>query len=366
MAGEEVHEVAVGPVHAGIIEPGHFRFQCHGETVYHLEISLGYQHRGVERALVGGPGPADDALRRDAGRRHDHRPRHRLLPRCRSAGPHRVPPEPRCSAASPWNWNAWPTTSAISEHWPATSASCRRMSYCGRIRGDVLNMTAMLCGNRFGRGLVRPGGVAFDVDERRSSSELQRRLDAMPPGMCACAVELLWDTPVGHGADSKARGDCRRQLCEQTGSGGRGGPGVRLRRDVRQRFPLRHLSLRPDPGLDLAYRRRLRPRLRPLAGSPAIAGFHPEQLEALPGGPIRRRSARWRRQRLVVALVEGWRGEICHVATTDDEGRFAPTRSSIRRSTTGSAWRWHCANQQISDFPLCNKSFNLSYCGHDL
>ena len=55
MAGDEVHEVAVGPVHAGIIEPGHFRFQCQGETVFHLEISLGYQHRGVERALVGGP-----------------------------------------------------------------------------------------------------------------------------------------------------------------------------------------------------------------------------------------------------------------------------------------------------------------------
>ena len=53
--GEDVHEVAVGPVHAGIIEPGHFRFQCHGEEVFHLEISLGYQHRGVERSLVGGP-----------------------------------------------------------------------------------------------------------------------------------------------------------------------------------------------------------------------------------------------------------------------------------------------------------------------
>ena len=53
--GEEVHEVAVGPVHAGVIEPGHFRFQCHGEEVFHLEISLGYQHRGAERALAGGP-----------------------------------------------------------------------------------------------------------------------------------------------------------------------------------------------------------------------------------------------------------------------------------------------------------------------
>ena len=53
--GPEVHEVAVGPVHAGIIEPGHFRFQCHGENVFHLEISLGYQHRGIERAMIGGP-----------------------------------------------------------------------------------------------------------------------------------------------------------------------------------------------------------------------------------------------------------------------------------------------------------------------
>ena len=55
IGGSDIHEVAVGPVHAGVIEPGHFRFQCHGETVYHLEISLGYQHRGIEQALVGGP-----------------------------------------------------------------------------------------------------------------------------------------------------------------------------------------------------------------------------------------------------------------------------------------------------------------------
>ena len=58
--GGEVHEVAVGPVHAGIIEPGHFRFQCAGEEVLHLEIALGYQHRGIEEALAGGPHRGDD------------------------------------------------------------------------------------------------------------------------------------------------------------------------------------------------------------------------------------------------------------------------------------------------------------------
>ncbi|HKI80805.1 MAG TPA: NADH-quinone oxidoreductase subunit C, partial [Pseudodesulfovibrio sp.] len=55
--GEEIHEVGVGPVHAGVIEPGHFRFQCYGERVLHLEISLGYQHRGIEKMLTGGPWP---------------------------------------------------------------------------------------------------------------------------------------------------------------------------------------------------------------------------------------------------------------------------------------------------------------------
>ena len=58
--GDEIHEVAVGPVHAGVIEPGHFRFQCHGEEVFHLEISLGYQHRGAERTLGRRPEQADD------------------------------------------------------------------------------------------------------------------------------------------------------------------------------------------------------------------------------------------------------------------------------------------------------------------
>ena len=56
MDGDEIHgEVAVGPVHAGVIEPGHFRFQCHGEHVFTSRSALGYQRRGIERALVGGP-----------------------------------------------------------------------------------------------------------------------------------------------------------------------------------------------------------------------------------------------------------------------------------------------------------------------
>ncbi len=68
-----------------------------------------------------------------------------------------------------------------------------------------------------------------------------------------------------------------------------------------------------------------------------------------------------------MALVEGWRGEVCHVALTDARGPLPALQDqSIPRSTTGPGWRWRCATQAISDFPLCNKSFNLSYCGLDL
>jgi Ni,Fe-hydrogenase III large subunit len=56
LKGASAHEVAVGPVHAGVIEPGHFRFQCMGEDVYNLQIFLGYQHRGVEEAIVNADG----------------------------------------------------------------------------------------------------------------------------------------------------------------------------------------------------------------------------------------------------------------------------------------------------------------------
>jgi len=90
------------------------------------------------------------------------------------------------------------------------------------------------------------------------------------------------------------------------------------------------------------------------------------QLESLPAGPARAEPGAPAPGELAATLVEGWRGEICHVALTDAAGRFERYKIVDPSFHNWSALAWALSGGQISDFPLCNKSFNLSYCGHDL
>ncbi len=191
--GAEVHEVAVGPVHAGVIEPGHFRFQCHGEHVFHLEIALGYQHRGVERALVGGPTkrtlPYMETLAGDTTIGHALAYGHAVEALAAT----------RVSARAHALRGIALELERLANHVGDLGALAGDVaylptaSYCGRLRGDFLNMTAELCGSRFGRGLVRPGGVGFDLPPA-SVEDLESRIAAARRDVTE-AVELLWETP---------------------------------------------------------------------------------------------------------------------------------------------------------------------------
>ena len=172
--GGQVHEVAVGPVHAGIIEPGHFRFQCYGENVLNLEISLGFQHRGVEKMLAGGPHLRDAALMEcvagDTSVGHCTAYSVVLERLAGVSVPLRAQLLRRMGLEFERLANHTGDLGAIA----GDTGFLPTSSWNGRIRGDFLNMTAEICGNRFGRGLVCPGGVNWDLDPAACRGLLDR------------------------------------------------------------------------------------------------------------------------------------------------------------------------------------------------
>lgn len=363
VAGAEVHEVAVGPVHAGTIEPGHFRFQCHGERVFHLEIALGYQHRGIESALVGGPDKRSihymETLAGDTSIGH-------ATAYCEAvealAGA-RLPVRAQVVRGVALELERLANHTGDLGALAGDVAYLPTAAYCGRIRGEFLNLTAALCGSRFGRGLVRPGGVRFDVDRDRIA-DLLARLDAAHDDVTK-AVGLLWDTP-SVGARFEGTGVLSRADGERLGLVGPPARACAIERDVRREFPSGIFRFVHIPtctwGSGDVFARAY---VRWLEIQRSVA-FVREQLSGLPDGAVGVDLGPLAANHLAVALVEGWRGEICHVAVTDAHGRLARYKVVDPSFHNWMGLALALRDQQISDFPLCNKSFNLSYCGHDL
>jgi len=361
--GEGVHEVAVGPVHAGIIEPGHFRFQCNGEKVFHLELALGFQHRGIEAAMVGGPTKKSihyaETIAGDTSIGHAaaYSQACETLALCQE--PARAQVLRGVALELERLANHIGDLGALS----GDVGFLPTASFCGRIRGDFLNMTGLVCGNRFGRGMVLPGGVGYDIDERGAEA-LLRRLDAAERET-KVAVELLWDNQSVM-ARLEDTGLLPRSVAMELGIVGPAARASGLSRDVRFDQPsgIFRFAQMPvstyDSGDVFA-----RAFVRWLEIQQSIV-FIRDRLRSIPSGEIASPLAAFAPDSLAVSLIEGWRGEICHAAITDDAGRFARYKIVDPSFHNWTALAYAMRGQEISDFPLCNKSFNLSYCGHDL
>ncbi len=365
--GDSLHEVNVGPIHAGIIEPGAFRFICNGENVLHLEIALGYQHRGVEKSFAA----TDNRLRQTllaesvAG---DSAVSHasafvaaveKLAGRDADAGLVRE----RAVAAE---------LERMAMHIADTGALSMDVGYqlgqvaCEALRTMTINTTQAWCGNRFGKGLIRPLGTNKPLTPekidtiRRNVAEIRRRYDEVRQDIKSSPTLLARYEQCG----VVPRADMLRI----------GGVGMAARasgacRDIRASHPagvyasIPHESIVKRHGDVMA---RLMVRCREVLQSADLIERLLADFTPVPNPSRPDYEAALAPEALAVGLVEGWRGEICHVAVTDAEGRIAAYKVKDPSLHNWLALALAVRGEGISDFPICNKSFNLSYCGHDL
>lgn len=362
--GDEIHEVAVGPIHAGVIEPGHFRFQCHAEEVLWLDISLGYQHRGIEQALVGPR--TNRTLHLMEAIAGDTTVAHataycQLIEACTGT---QVSPRADALRAIVLELER------IANHISTLGAMAQDVGYqptaaiCSGLRGLFLNLTAQICGSRYARTMIRPGGVGFDLPTptRQAMLEtLNRGYRELTEG-----IEMLWSSPSVL-ARFENTGTLNALNCLKHGLVGPIARSCSIDRDVRFNFPtgayrFAHVPVSIWPSGDVF----ARAQVYWLEIQRSIEFLRIHLSEPLPGGEIQTECGLMAPNTLIVSLVEGWRGDVCHTGITNERGDFSVYKVIDPSFHNWIAMSLAMRNEQISDFPICNKSMNLSYCGHDL
>jgi Ni,Fe-hydrogenase III large subunit len=364
--GPSVHEVGVGPIHASVIEPGHFRFMCHGERVQHLEIQLGYQHRGVESLLPQRPplalAPLVESVAGDSSIAY-------AWGYCAAvealAGATIAPEAERVRGIGL-------ELERIAMHLAGLTGLATDIAFLqggatyGRLRTAIINATMRLCGSRFGRGWLRPGGVRHAIDDERRRDLLAtlaafatdlaevnalvlgaRSVRARLQGVGAVSARAALDLGlVGHAARASGVSvDARVDLPGWLYTVHPVTPQVQHEGDcwARMRVRMREIgeslrwldTLLADPAIDLA----------PVA--------------PLPLGPLKTET-------LCISVREGFRGPVVQAYETDGEGRLRHAKLQDPSLPNWFGLALAVRDNEISDFPICNKSFDLSYCGNDL
>ncbi len=371
MEGDEVHEVAVGPVHAGVIEPGHFRFMCHGENVYHLEIQLGYQHRGIENVLIN---------KMNSGSENNI-----FFPQIAE----KIAGDSAVAHASVYSGvMEILTETVIPQNAMVIRAICLELeraavhigdlgavfndigftmgsSTFGALRTLIINTTLLICGSRFGMGLLRVGGVNAHISTELSAQIMnnvnfvQKKIEKLIPLTMLEQPSVLTRLEGTGIIDTETA-----RLIGMVGPAARAsGIHIDIRTDypsgMYRHYPARKIVLEKGDVFSRCYIRYIemmhsfnyiREQLEIMHEGESFTGAN----QNLPAGA------------LAISMTEGWRGEVIHTAVTDENGKLA--RYKIKDPSFNNWYGLALAvrNNGISDFPLCNKSFNLSYCGHDL
>jgi Ni,Fe-hydrogenase III large subunit len=362
---DELHEVGVGPIHAGIIEPGHFRFICNGEQILHLEIQLGYQHRGIEQQFLVKKkllqrATLAESIAGDTAVGHTTAFSHVWESLCGIQG----------SRDIEFSRTLALEMERMANHTGDLSAVCTDIAYqlgssvFGRLRTPLINFMQEWCGNRLSKGLIRPGRNQFPFTQALAN-RLSEVLKAYEPDFIEMNKQLF-KLPSALSRFERT-GVVSYDDVLSIGTVGMAARMSGLSRDIRSSHPyslypeITHEPIIKHHG-DVYSRVQIRRQevMQTVQYIWDMIENVPEYIETEPtiGSP--------KPDSFVLSLVEGWRGEICHCAITDNAGELMLYKVKDPSFHNWLALAMAVRNNEISDFPICNKSFNLSYSGHDL
>ena len=366
MEGEEVHQVAVGPIHAGVIEPGHFRFMCNGETVYHLEIMLGYQHRGVEDMMLKNPSnQLAESINGDSAIAYNIA-YSQAIEALKGI---------EISNKAQLIRKAALEMERMAIHIGDLGAIAGDIAYLmgaavfGATRTLVINTMLSFCGSRFGRGLVTVGGVNYDLSEAAIQDAL-KTFDKVGKDVDRMVNTMLKNSTVMSRLEKT--GTVSMERAKEIGLVGMAARSSGVDIDTRFDFPdkwmgeldIKRKSFKASGDVNSRFKLRYKEVKESLS---MIRKFF-DKLKEYKDEPIIAEGVNnnYSSDAMVISLAEGWRGEIVHIVMTDINRKIS--RYKIKDPSFNNWYGLALAvrNNGVSDFPLCNKSFNLSYSGNDL
>lgn len=366
VGGEGAHEIPVGPIHAGIIEPGHFRFTVVGERVLRLEQRLGYQHKGIERRLAGADFSTGAQL---IGRVSGDST-------CAFAWAYADAIEAACGVTPP------PRALALRALLLERERVANHLGDLGmlgndaafgfglaqffRLKEDWVRLNAQVFGHRFLMDRIVPGGVAVDLDGAALAAIVEQ-CAAIEPAVRE--LQRIYDEHAGLQDRFLTTGAIDMALARELSLSGMAARAAGLLLDARAHRqgytpppPYDRLAVRPasDERGDVAARVAVRflevyesLRLIRQLALDLPAGASRVAVAAVPGA-------------VGVGVCEGWRGEVIVGVQLDADGRIARCHPHDPSWQAWPALEHAVLKDIVPDFPLINKSFNLSYSGQDL
>ncbi len=360
--GEALHQIAVGPVHAGIIEPGHFRFTANGEFLVRLEQRLGYVHKGIEALMTGAP--LDRAAKLAARTSGDSTVAYGFAFARAAEMALKIAAPPRAVYLR----GLMAELERLANHFGDIGAICNDASFSllhaqfGILRELTLRAAEACFGHRLMMDVIVPGGVARDISEDGVAQV--RALLAEARRVFPHLIQL-YDNTASLQDRTVTTGVVKPEYARQFGAGGYIGRASGRDVDARRTpgyAPYDALTFDVPVLTDGDVNARVWIRIREVEQS---LGLIDQIVESLPNGAIMAELAAVRGGE-GLAMVDAFRGDVLVWLRLDTEGRVA--RCHLRDA---SWFQWPLLETAVdgnivADFPLCNKSFNCSYAGHDL